>query len=149
MNDSAQVQYFRRQALKIGLGITVSFPTVEGFEIISRKCRTPRSIHTVTFFTVTRIHIWRNGNSFHPKTSISRPRGRLHFAEVPLFSAQSHGHQSNAVILLCPLLGLSLEQSCMTAVMAPKRGGSFMRDYPRHSFYSIVKAGDYFVPSLV
>ena len=36
----------------------------------------------------------------------------------------------------------------MTAVMAPKRGGSFMRDHPRHSFYSIVKAGDCFAPHL-
>jgi hypothetical protein len=51
------------------------------------NCRAPRSIHTVTCFTVTRIHIWCNGNSFDPGTSISHPRGRLHFADVTLFFA--------------------------------------------------------------
>ena len=52
-----------------------------------KNCRAPRSIHTVTCFTVTRIHIWCNGNSFDPGTSISHPRGRLHFADVTLFFA--------------------------------------------------------------
>ena len=95
--------------------------------------RVPRSMYFRDLFRVNEDHIWRNGHTFQPETSISRPPASC-YAEVSLFTVRSHGSKFNAELLNLPVHWF-VARPLLYGVLASMSGGSSDRVYPRYPLY--------------
>lgn len=107
------------------------------------RYRVPRSIFSRDLFRRNEDHIWHNGHTFQPGTSISRPPAS--YSRRSLIILRSKSWPAEQCCDFAPSVVWFIARSHLCEVVARKPSGSFERELPRHPLYSIVK-GSVFYP---